>query len=68
MTEEPCLVGAAGVVWHRWVPIEFMGMPGELPTRLPASEARVVEVCPACKQWRVQEYSRHLAPPPVDPG
>ena len=43
---------------HRWTPVVLMGMPGELADAPPRGPARVLSVCPTCRQWRQEEYTR----------
>jgi hypothetical protein len=58
-------------VWaHRWTPVAIMGQSGDRADRPPENAegaARVLEVCPSCRQWRTMPYTR-WAQSPADGG
>lgn len=66
--EDPYPVADNWVWPHQWTPVALMvGQPGDFVADVPNGPARVVEVCPTCRQWRQLAYTR-LAPSPDDDG
>lgn len=46
---------------HDWKPVTAYGQPGEMLGSI-SDDARVVEVCPVCRRWRMVTYTRHSPP------
>lgn len=65
---EVCMRTAAGEVLHVWRPVMAVGMPGERTDMLPVGNARVVEACRRCRQWRTVIYGPWMTPTPGDDG
>jgi hypothetical protein len=65
---EVCMKTTAGDVLHTWRPVMAYGMPGERADMLPVGNARVVEVCRRCRQWRFVIYGQWMAPSPGEDG